>query len=190
MHFIGIAGSKRSGKDTIARMIGSFCEEGARLPWTRRAFADALKAECAEMLATFKGDRESILNAMHNDRTKESYRLLLQWWGTEFRRRMCGQDYWVSALDAWVDRQDFPKNMVILVPDIRFPNECEFIQKQPGGVLINVVRPSGGENLDLHASEVSLAGRWTEWDKVIINDGTKDDLNQKVVAFAAQWFRG
>jgi hypothetical protein len=65
-----------------------------------------------------------------------------------------------------------------IITDMRFPNEMQAV-KANGGITIRVVRPSDKEiPLDLHPSETALDD--AEFDYEIINDGTIEDLKEKV----------
>jgi hypothetical protein len=177
MIVVGIAGKKRSGKDTVAQMLVDLAEHKG-IKAVRRAFADALKEECAKLLVQefdnfYKGyyspemeriELERILKEMNQDETKEQYRLLLQWWGTEFKRKMISDSYWTDKMEKWI--AESTQDMVI-IPDVRFPNEVQMI-KRLHGVIINVKRPDQIA-LDGHASETAL-DTFHDWDYTIIND--------------------
>jgi len=178
MLVVGIAGKKRSGKDTVAQMLMS-CAERAGIPTARRAFADALKEECARMIAAEPGFGQpelEVLYRMHTDSTKEKYRLLLQWWGTEFKRGMVSNTYWLDKMQAWLSSTGGSYNLVV-IPDVRFPNEVEMV-KQLGGVIINVRRP-GMVMEDEHISEKAL-DTYEAWDSVVINDSDLKTLELEV----------
>ncbi|MFC1562847.1 hypothetical protein ACFL4Z_02210 [candidate division KSB1 bacterium] len=101
---------------------------------------------------------------------------LLQFWGTEFRRKLFEWDYWVNKVKDIIDKAP-DKDYVI--PDTRFRNEARFI-KVYGGEVWKVIRP----NYDIidrdprHKSEVDL-DNW-RYDEVIINDETIEELYKKV----------
>jgi len=60
---------------------------------------------------------------------------LLQFWGTEYRRKEFGENYWVDRMFASI-----PANLdIALISDVRFPNEADGI-KQRGGYTVNVTR--------------------------------------------------
>lgn len=66
-----------------------------------------------------------------------SPRFILQRWGTEYKRRMFADDYWMAIVNSML--LDNPeKNFVIT--DVRFPNEVKFVKKR-GGYLWRVTRP-------------------------------------------------
>src|SRR5262245_3776851 len=150
---VGISGKKRHGKDTVCRMLG--CNLGGV---KRMAFADALKEEVATACQV---TLESI------EEHKEKFRPMLQWWGTEFRRKFFGENYWLNRL-----REKIAVEMLlhpeakIVVTDVRFPNEAELIHSM-GGVMVRVQRnisPVNGLSQEsrvltaeeLHPSETAL----------------------------------
>lgn len=53
---------------------------------------------------------------------------LLQWWGTEYRRKYFGEDYWVKKL-----AESIPANLdIAMVTDVRFLNEAQYITARAG----------------------------------------------------------
>lgn len=131
MILIGISRKKRSGKDTFIQMLAQNTEH----PVVRRAFADALKDEVYRHVLEPNGLDRSLLDS---DADKEKFRLLLRWWGTEFRRQLFSDHYGLDRMDdALAQYQD----CIVAVPDVRFPNEFDHI-RQRGGVLIRIERPS------------------------------------------------
>ena len=183
---IGIAGQLRAGKDTIAKRLV------ARWGYTRIGLADALKAEVRVRFRHFllayaaavegvgaadvEGE-EATLNWLLE--TKDSViRALLQEYGTEVRRAE-DPDYWIKA---W-ERRALPAltaetNPRLVVPDVRFRNEADFMASYPrGGVVVQVTRP--GFVGDTHASERDLDG-WNRWDHRFANDGNVAGLEAQV----------
>ena len=61
---------------------------------------------------------------------------MLQFWGTDFRREMCDEDYWVNKTLLYVK---YRPEKVILIPDTRFKNEWEAI-KANQGLYVHVLR--------------------------------------------------
>jgi hypothetical protein len=94
---------------------------------------------------------------------KENYRLLMQWWGTEGRRGIIRDDYWLNKVDEWANKSDA---QIILVPDVRFVNEAEFI-KNKGGYLILISRTGFGGAT--HSSECEI-NDYNKWDYKVDND--------------------
>ena len=193
MFVIGIAGKKRHGKDAVAKIIMNYAKEHGHVA-VKRAMADPLKEECAKMIAEELAANSScdsklttyehVLADMNSDETKEKYRLLLQWWGTEFKRSI-DPDYWVKRSEAWLT---VAKNYVdlVVIPDVRFVNEIEMV-KQLGGIVIRVERPQLVQ-CDVHASE-KLLDDYKDWDSVIVNAGTLDELEQHVRAVCEETWK-
>ena len=103
-------------------------------------------------------------------------RRILQLWGTEYRRAQ-DANYWIGDLI----RHLYP-GRPITISDVRFPNEVAWVRQH--GVCWNIVRPSGfyryaDQTLAQHTSETLLHD--TQFDEVIVNDGTLDDLHKRVV---------
>lgn len=99
-------------------------------------------------------------------------RLVLQLLGTEGGRDVIHPNIWVNATLGDLKEDDH-----IIVTDVRFPNEVEGI-KRKGGKVIKIIRPSV-VSTSTHPSETSL-NNYTDWDYVIVNDGTLEDLEAKV----------
>lgn len=194
--YVGISGKKRHGKDSVAGIIHrELTLPGLPYRIMRRAFADSLKEEVACFLCgqlqgspywePYAIDRmQELIKRMssNNPGDKEPFRLLLQWWGTEFRRQMFREDYWIRALEdwvtAWVNALTLIKPTVVLIPDVRMENEAEFIRKK-GGLLVKVER-TGMVDTDTHASETAL-DPFSTWDTIVRNDGSLDDLRKRVL---------
>ncbi|HDZ14085.1 hypothetical protein LCGC14_0646510 [marine sediment metagenome] len=69
-----------------------------------------------------------------------------------------------------------PNCDIIIISDLRFLNEAEYIKKQ-GGVLVKITRTLS--NLGTDDAETSLLA-YDGWDFKMGNDGTFDDLNNKI----------
>ncbi len=100
-------------------------------------------------------------------------RLVLQLLGTEGGREQIHPNIWVNATLGDIKPTD-----KIIVTDVRFPNEVYGIKKR-NGIVIRVVRPSK-VSTSTHPSETSL-NDFNQWDYVIINDGTLEQLEDKVI---------
>lgn len=158
---IGIGHKKHTGKSTLADMINWELE----FPSHVIAFADGLKEEVA---SRFYMDVEEL--ELH----KDFFRPALQFWGTQFRRIYQKNDnYWVDLLEDKIYNGD---DLVVIIPDVRFPNEAEWV-KSKGGKLIKLSRPKA-ISVDYHLSELAL-NNYQGWDMEVLNDGSKEELLQK-----------
>lgn len=158
---IGISGWYQNGKDTFYDII----EKYSGLEVKRFAFADALKDEVWEnVLKQFDTPREHLDN-----NNKFLYRPLLQWYGTDFRRTLYGDTYWIDKV----------KNEIINYPGIAIITDCRFVGeadmiKSLGGKVFRVKRPGFLPND--HSSEHDLDNY--NFDAIIDNDGTIEDLRK------------
>lgn len=161
MKIIGIAGKKRSGKDTAAKIIKDIIGPACQI----LHFADALKEEVADVC---------LVSLKEIEENKELFRPMLQWWGTEFRRKyQKDETYWIEQLD-----QKIIPDWVNIIADVRFPEEAEYI-KRNGGVLIRVDRYGGIGPKDSHLSETAL-DHYTELDfDHVITASSLDSLEQQ-----------
>lgn len=183
IRLIGIGGVARSGKDTAAQYFIQ------KFGFTRVGFADALKEEVAKRLRKtlsveakrFYGHQisagtatldEAIHKILYDERT-ELTRALLQEFGSEVRRAD-NPAYWTIK---FIQRYLNTAGARFVAPDVRFPNELSLI-KTWYGLLLWVERP-GVDPESTHQSETSL-DRQAEWDAVITNDGSKEDLYAKL----------
>lgn len=198
---IGICGFIGSGKDTVADYLVNFHE------FRRESFANTLKDACA---AVFGWDRTMLEGRTKEAREWREQvdpwwaerlgmpnltpRWILQWWGTEVCRRGFHDDIWIASLE---NKLRTSKDDVV-ISDCRFPNEIKAIKAQGGKVywvqrgplpawynlaLEENLHKSEAANIELmklgiHASETSWVG--TEFDAILDNNGTIDDLYKQV----------
>lgn len=95
-----------------------------------------------------------------------TFRYLLQWWGTEYRRNNFGDNYWVDKLVEETKKYD-----KVIISDMRFPNEFDAVVHN-GGICIKIIRPNSFEsNTALHISETAL-DHIKNWWKVIRNNNS------------------
>jgi len=167
---VGVSGYARSGKDSIAQALVE------NLGYERRAFADAVRALALHV----RPELRERVDAMGWEMVKADPRVrgLLQRLGVG-AREVIGEDVWVRAALRGVG----PDGRVV-VSDVRFPNEAEAV-RGVGGLLIRVERPGVGP-VNAHVTETAMDG-WTDWDAILVNDGTLEDLQQAAVRLV-QWF--
>jgi len=99
-------------------------------------------------------------------------RLVLQLLGTEGGRDVIHPNIWVNATLSDLTEKDR-----VIITDTRFPNEVEGI-KRKWGIVVRIIRPSI-VSTSTHPSETSL-NDYKDWDYLIINDGTLEQLQEKV----------
>lgn len=180
---VGVAGFQGSGKDSVASVLTD------KFGFERRAFADVLKVACR---AIFGFSHEQV-HGTHADKEAVdpfwgfSPRWALQRVGTEGLRRVVADDVWVRALE-----RRLPATGLVVVPDVRFPNEVDMIRRLGGEVWLveRAPRRSWWERLvdracDLlgftHASE-RLPHRPGLFDRVVDNRGDLGHLRENVIA--------
>jgi hypothetical protein len=182
---IGLNGKKQAGKDTaylrLAHLFGGELVE-------RRSFADRLYRSAAsalgvtvEELQEWKSDPEIqvCVRAVRDLRDGEglpfkhhtviaraSVREYLQRYGTEAHRDVFGDSFWVEQVDLE------HAGRMLVVTDVRFPNEAERI-RAAGGWVVVIRGPADVERAgDDHASEAPLPAELV--DATISND-IRDD---------------
>jgi len=161
---IGITGYARHGKDTVAAVLTR------ELGYSRVALADRMK-ELMLVLdprvdivhRVVRGVNEfdevrlsKLVEHVGWEGAKEyaEVRRLLQVFGTEVGREGLGQDVWIEAL-AKGTKGFYGNERKIVIPDVRFTNEAEFIRRMHGEVW-GVERPDFDNGLGAngtHASE-------------------------------------
>ena len=207
---IGVCGFIGSGKDTIADYLvnlhhfrrESFANTlkdavSAVFGWDRTMLEGRTKQarEWREQVDPWWADRLGIPHL--------TPRWILQNWGTEVCRKNFHDDIWIASLENKLRASTDD----IVISDCRFPNEIAAIKKA-GGRVVRVVRgaepewydaavsrnrgPNGNsswalsgrrlEQLGIHASETAWAG--TQFDSVLDNNGTLEDLYQQVKRLA------
>jgi hypothetical protein len=203
---IGICGFIGSGKDTVADYLVNFHE------FRRESFASTLKDAVS---AVFGWDRTLLEGrtkearewreqvdpwwAERLDMPTLTPRWVLQYWGTEVCRKAFHDDIWIASLENKLRNS---KDHVV-ISDCRFPNEIASI-RNAGGQIVWVQRGdlpewyqyalaanTLGSNMALnelkmrkiHASETAWVG--TDFDHVIENNGTIDELYQNVLSIVS-----
>jgi len=207
---IGICGFIGSGKDTIADYLvnlhhfrrESFANTlkdavSAVFGWDRMMLEGRTKQarEWREQVDPWWAERLGIPHL--------TPRWILQNWGTEVCRKGFHDDIWIAS----VENKLRTSTDDIVISDCRFPNEIRAI-KNAGGRVVRVVRgaepewyeaaesrnrgPNNNlfwalssrqlEKIGIHESETAWVG--TEFDVILDNNGTLEDLYQQVKRLA------
>ena len=193
---ISITGKIGSGKDTIAEII----QQSTQLDWEVKKFAGKLKTIAELLCGVPKQNFESqeFKKTQMSEEWGMTYREFLQKLGTEALRSNFHENVWINALfsdykaktvavgtsEFDITEKDELPNWIIT--DTRFPNEMDAV-KSKNGLVIKVERTlklrkgyDTPNETDLHPSETSL-DNYTEWDYVIENNGTLEELRAKVM---------
>lgn len=171
---IGITGLAGSGKTTLATGLA------ARFNTYIHHMSDPFKRGLEAMFGwdhSIWDDRDAKEREIEG--LGKSPRYLAQTIGTEWGRQMVHPDVWIFAADQkWLEHSH------IIVPDIRYNNEADWVERR-GGVLLHLRRPE----LELiaengHASEAGVDHSYIF--ETIVNDSTVDDLIDKGVEAICQ----
>lgn len=191
IQLIGIVGQAGAGKDTIASYI-----MGRYQNCYGQHFASPIKDACS---AAFGIPRSHFTDPEFKEKLNEFWRVsprkIAQFVGTEMFRDLayklvsCGNDFWIhrhyGRLSGQLILDDdgvYEAGDTVLVPDVRFQNEIDYIEEQ-GGVLIHVIRPGQEGNVGIygHASEQHSRLNFPLQSTFrIINDSNLDDLSSRV----------
>jgi hypothetical protein len=166
--------AQQSGKSTVAGILGR------NYGFETRGFALALKRMVIDLMTSAGLTPEQV--GFYMDLGKEdpipelggkSFRYLTQTLGTDWGRTLVAKDLWRDIVVKAGNRPN-----LLVVDDVRFPNEFEAI-REGGGQIWRIVRPGVVPTSD-HPSEGLLENH--EFDEVITNDGDIADLEAKVTA--------
>ncbi len=170
VNLIGITGHAQNGKTTCAERL-------IEMGWHRVPFASILKemlgVMCVPHANLYGSEKEEALEMLCG----KSARYAMQTLGTELGRTLIGQEIWVNSWKARVGPMLQTGTMVV-VDDVRFPNEVEVIQDM-GGFIIRVIRSDSSH--DVHESEVQIDS--LEYDHTITNFKGVEELRQKISCF-------
>jgi hypothetical protein len=166
---VGITGRAGAGKDTVADYLVDTYGFG------KTSFAGPIK----DMINTLLGEQPEAWEDREWKETPilcgKSPRYLAQTLGTEWGRRIVGEDIWVRlALDA---SNDFEH---LVISDVRFDNEAEAIH-EAGGYIIQVCRNNTLTQLTEHASERGVDPRLIDW--AVFNEHDFDHMYGQLDVF-------
>ena len=196
LKLIGIAGKAGSGKTTVAQFLARSCQQVYI-----ENFADPLKDAC---VAAFHIDRayfdDPAVKNEPNEYWGVSPRKIAQYAGTElFRTYMANllgaevaNNFWVRSLegrltgqlDAPVGEGYYKPGNTVLIGDVRFQNEYDWIVAH-GGNVINVHRSGLNEvGIVAHPSEAGFNWWSPENNWNLVNESTLEDLYAQVTELA------
>jgi hypothetical protein len=195
---IGVAGLIGSGKGTVSEIISQ------QYGYQKMAFADTLKDAVSVLFSWPRELLEGDTDASRRFRevpdpfwtrtigVNETItpRLILQRFGTECMRDVIHPDFWIHALDKKMISLELNS---VVITDVRFPNEIEWIRSKGGKVIVvkrgadpdwvDVLRVKGEayfreNHPNVHESEWSHVLQ--RMDYMIDNNGSLQDLKSSV----------
>jgi hypothetical protein len=186
MFIIGFGGPAEHGKSTCANIAEEYLKE-LGLTVKVISFADKLKEVCKIMFRLTDRDvNTTVGKATYRAHIGTTPREVMQKFGTEICRNGISTHLPSISSTIWTwnveqDILDLKSQVdVIIIPDVRFPDELEMLRKFEL-VFINVQRPGLGEVSLQHSSEAGLP----EADYEVENNTTLSDLKIKITALVA-----
>lgn len=170
---IGLHGLARTGKDTAAAYLA------AHYALLSYAFADPLKAAIAQLFDLTAAHIEGDLKELTLPVIGKSPRQLMQLLGTEWGRNMVHDQLWLLLAQQHIANQlecDQSRYSGIVIRDVRFENEAQWIRSQ-GGYVVHILRPDA-QQVAAHSSETRLHVR--DNDTVIHNDAGLDEFHSEL----------
>lgn len=200
VHVIGVSGKKRAGKDHAYQEFKAleYCSIPPIISVERLSFGDGLKEEIATLI--LKPIFGITFSQSLDESMRDTLRPLWQVWGTEIRRQLSGEDYWVQKVRQQIQsieaRTPSDQCTVVVITDVRFQNELDFILEQPYHSVVRVDRRGCGllgwlkhlltKRRD-HVSECELDHiPRKQWDFYVRNNKTVEDYNQKLSCVALE----
>jgi hypothetical protein len=182
MQIIGLGHYSRTGKDSFANYFVTALRERG-LIGVKKSFAWKLKDICFQLYA-WDGHREPEYYDTAEGELSRQIKLPtlgmtpVELWiamGTPAVRQSVYDGTWIEYLT----RQKFEADALV-IPDVRFPNEAEAINRR-GGTLVKVVRP--GYSPRKSVADEALKD-FTGWDFVIGSSGKMTELHYWAEYFA------
>jgi hypothetical protein len=181
---LAISGKIGHGKSSVAKILVE------KHGFVEYSFADPLKKAAKEL---FLFTDEQLYGTQEEKATPDtrwfgvSPRQILQFVGTELLRDQLkkiipqlGENVFVHRAKLWYEEQvKLNPNVKIIISDLRFPNECEFVKSY--GKVLRINRPECIHEMHKHKSEIALDGE--VFDFTFENTGTLEDLESTVNAY-------
>lgn len=183
---IGIGGYEFAGKDTVAKVLMDLAG------YNRLGLADALKELAYNLnpILRFKyklksrglskveyKDLKTLVDQLGWDNAKKlvPVRKYLQHLGTEGCRTTFGEDIWLRTALERMEAQ----GGAFVIPDVRFPNEGQWVKDRANSLLLWVNREGRGP-INNHASARGDIRALADYE--LDNNGTIEDLKDTLLA--------
>jgi hypothetical protein len=160
--------------------------EHKEVPWVPlEGCKDAEFVELAKALARVsildREDRQGIFTEDLVD-IRLSPRRILQWWGTEYRRKD-DTFYWVRRLS---EELAAAKPERVIISDIREIHEAAYVKRQDQGILVKVIRPDPhlDKGTGTHTSETGVDSINTDYE--ILNFSKLESFKLTVELFESK----
>ena len=186
---IGIGGQARSGKDTLGGyLVQRLNNIGVLGKWERRGFGDAVKRIFIEV---FGVDEDFVEGWKTNAEPPPGFELPIRTCLT-----LVGDGFRQMKPTVWIDTLFQSSKGCLVVTDVRYLNEVQFIRQRPGVVVLlyrpgfenNIPSPSEQELVPLIQRLFDLRTEGRVWrsdlpcDYFLINNGSVEDLLRKADA--------
>lgn len=151
---IAFTGARGVGKTSVAKEL----IENGKCDYALESFATPIKSMLKAM-----GLTEHFVNDPDGKQQPipwldgVSGRELMQTLGTSWGREMVSDDVWLRALNQRLIKY-IGSDKIILIDDLRFDNEAEFIHRQ-GGYIISLTR-DGIDYTNEHATETPISSEY------------------------------
>jgi len=184
---IGICGHAGSGKDTVGFYLKEKHDNTYKL-----AFADPLKEAAAQMFGVAVDVFYDSEKEVRNDFWGVSPRQMAQFFGTEMVRETIpkllpevGSNFWVRRMVQRLTGAEYTvpydSDDVVVITDVRFQNEYDWIVSQ-GGIIIHLTRTGADGTVGIpgHASEAGIDFHHEHVTYTLDNNSTLEKLYEDV----------
>lgn len=188
MYKIAITGKANTGKNTISKLIAKQLSVEADGFWNIQniAFADPIKEMVRQMFPKIPKKhlygsskfRAQVIPGAFKNGVPLTIRQLLIDLGTGVGREY-KENLWLDVFDNTFEKAIKKNKKVVIVTDVRFRNEFDHLKKL-GFYQIRLLRDSDVKIN--HSSETNQDSiKDSEFDAVVVNNGTLKDLTDKVL---------
>ncbi len=178
MKIIAFGHQKSVGKSTAAKFLDTYIRTSyPKLKVKHSSFAGKLK-DVAFQLFRWSGLERGVYYETHYQEKEIVLPIIGKsprqvWIEVGNKMRDISPDVWLkSAINC-------PKCDLIIISDLRFTNEANYI-KDNNGIVVKIHRPGILTGTD--QAEIDLLA-YTRWDALINNDGTLDEFNTKIITY-------